>query len=276
MKQDQQKTTKSTSKELDLSSVEITLPSVATKREDRLEKYVTLIYGPPGIGKSTLASNFPKPVFLVTEKGQKGLSVYPVGIPDWLHMRAAVKALRMQKNDFQTIVIDTIDLAFKFCSDYICKKHHITHPSDESWGKGWEFLVDEFTRVIVALQNLDKGIVFISHAKDMEMKLRTITLTKTVPSLTGTGRKIILPFVDIAGYCTMDILDNLTEEETFRERRVILFGASEAYESKDRSGFLPKKTLLHFNNVAAYFPGTAKKLGIPLKVKKKKESTDGS
>ena len=38
---------------------------------------------------------------------------------------------------FKTIIIDTIDNAYKFCTDYVLKKFKIEHESDLGFGKGY-------------------------------------------------------------------------------------------------------------------------------------------
>jgi len=67
-----------------------------------------LIYGVAGIGKSTLASLMPSPVFLAAEDGLSGLE----GIPHW-EIRSygdaidAISALHGE-HQFQTAVFDTV------------------------------------------------------------------------------------------------------------------------------------------------------------------------
>lgn len=253
--------------EVDLTKIQ--LPSEPTKKKDKVEQYIWLLYGPPKIGKSTLANNFKNAIFIAPERGQKGLvDPYVIDVGSWQEIKKIIRLLKKKKHNFKTIVVDTADLAFKFCSDYICVKHGITHPSDEGWGKGWGFLVDEFTRFVVSASNLGMGMVFISHNRDMVIKHRTIELTKEVPTLTGSARRVILPFVDIIGRCGKDYPKDTTEVEGFKERRVVFFEPREEFEAGDRSGFLPKKVLMDYNKIASYFPGSAKEMDIKLRVKK--------
>jgi len=48
----------------------------------------------------------------------------------------------------KTIVLDTVDNAYKMCSDYVCKKFKIEHESDLGYGKGYALINNEFQRVI--------------------------------------------------------------------------------------------------------------------------------
>jgi SpoVK/Ycf46/Vps4 family AAA+-type ATPase len=59
------------------------LPQAKTPPKKKMEEQTILIYGPPKIGKSTLASQFDNPLFLATEAGLNALEVFQVPIPTW-------------------------------------------------------------------------------------------------------------------------------------------------------------------------------------------------
>jgi len=69
-----------------------------------------LIYGPPGIGKTTLASEFPNPVFLQIEDGTPGdAEITSFGlIQTYDELAAALQDLYNEDHDFQTVVIDSV------------------------------------------------------------------------------------------------------------------------------------------------------------------------
>ena len=70
-----------------------------------------LIYGPPGMGKTTLAAEFPSPVFLQVEDGTPGdLELASFGRLDSLdEVNGAIDALYTDDHDRQTLVIDSLD-----------------------------------------------------------------------------------------------------------------------------------------------------------------------
>ena len=82
-----------------------------------LDKIITLepkapritIFGRPGIGKSTLAAQFPKPLFLLTEEtGLSNVEALPVATSFrdiWDNVK---ELLAMDELPFNTIVIDSI------------------------------------------------------------------------------------------------------------------------------------------------------------------------
>jgi len=240
------------------------------KKRTRAEDYTYLFHGPPKIGKTTFAALLINPIamkapfFFRFEEGTKGLSTYgcsPVGWESFKHYLSNLwKMKKVKKKDFpfNYFVFDTADLMFKMCHAYISKKHRITHASDLEWGKGWEFLVDEFARVYAFLQKFGVGLVLLSHSRETEFKTRTMTVNKWQPTLTGTGRRVILPAVDIIGFCSYDTLSEISEAEKFKERRVIRWSPTEEWEAGDRSGYLPEKTRLNPISMLRHFPGNKK------------------
>ena len=68
------------------------------------------IYGSHGIGKSTLASEFPSPIFISTEDGLDSLDV--VSFPKAttiIDVVDSIKTLIKEEHEFKTVVVDTVD-----------------------------------------------------------------------------------------------------------------------------------------------------------------------
>src|SRR6476660_7853412 len=70
-----------------------------------------LIHGQEGVGKTTLASQFPAPVFLQTEDGTRsGISIDTFGLlGNFSAVRAALTALASEPHDYRTVVIDALE-----------------------------------------------------------------------------------------------------------------------------------------------------------------------
>jgi hypothetical protein len=208
------------------------LPKEKTKPKGNFNEYITLIYGAPKIGKSTLANEFNQPLFIATEPGLNSLEVYSVDVPDWETFLNACAEIAKGDHNYRTIIIDTVDNLFKFCSFYVCKRNNIQHESDLDWGKGWHLVKEEFFRVISKLSHLKYGLVFISHGEPIEIKTRTGTITKWVPTMNKQAKEIILPLCDFIFFITAE----LTPEGY---KRVIKTKPSENWEAGDRTGKLP-------------------------------------
>ncbi len=228
------------------------LPKEKTLKSKKLEDYSILLYGPPKIGKSTFASRFDKLLFLATDPGLKHLDVYQTPIPNWVTFKSVVKELQKKPNKFNNIAIDTVDILYKHCSNYVCSKFNFEHPSDEEWGKGYELIQNEFAKWVLKLTYLPGGIIFISHSQDKDVRTRVQRINKIMPTIPGSCRKIIIPLVDIIAYCGFDVTG---EDSDRKEKRVIIVEPSESLEAGDRTGRLPKKLPLSYKAFRRYFDG---------------------
>lgn len=199
-----------------------------------------LIYGPEGVGKTTWANGFPDTLFFATEDGQRFLELLHMPINSWQDFLDAYQLLRKKKarKRYKTFAIDTIDNLWNFCVEHVGKKHGFTHPSEEKWGKGYDLIKSEFTRGMVRLANLGTGIILVSHAQDREVKTRTLTLTKTMPTLPNQARRVIMPMASVIIYASFKTVKDKETGET-KEIRVAITKPTESTEAKDRTGRLP-------------------------------------
>ena len=225
------------------------LPTTKTNPKSNLEEYTILIYGPPKIGKSTLASQFDSPLFLATEAGLNALSVYQTPIIAWEEFLNACKEIATGKHDFKTIVIDTIDNLHKYCREYVRRKNGFTHESDLDFGKGWDLTKDEFIRALTKLSLLPYGLVMISHAEVVEIKTRTAKINKSVPTMQKNARAVVLGMADMILFCDTVV----TEKEG--EKRIIRTKPLENWEAGDRTGKLPAVLPLNYNSFYNAFYG---------------------
>jgi hypothetical protein len=106
------------------------------------------IYGPHGIGKSTLAAQFPDAIFVDTEQGTSHLEVKRVLVNDYKSLCEALSELAHTELPCQTVVIDTIDAVEVFLRAEVCREHRIAGIEGLSYGKGWVFLTEKFTEFI--------------------------------------------------------------------------------------------------------------------------------
>jgi hypothetical protein len=78
------------------------------------------IYGPEGIGKSTLAAGFPGVVFADLEQSTRDLDVERVeGIERWEDLRAWVQSVT--PNDYKAICIDSMTRAEDWAADWVIR-----------------------------------------------------------------------------------------------------------------------------------------------------------
>ena len=194
------------------------LPTAKTQPKPDLADLTVLVYGQTKIGKSTFCSNSEGALFLATEPGLNALDVYQVPLQSWDDLLNACAEITEGKHPFKTVIIDTIDNAYKFCTDYIVKKFKIEHESDLGYGKGYALVNNEFQRVLTKLAFLPYGLFLISHAKEIEVDTRTGKYTRVVPTLPDKARKIVLGMVDMVLFCDLDVTTGRRRREEYPPR----------------------------------------------------------
>jgi len=206
-----------------------------------------VIYGPEGVGKNTLANQFPSPVFIDIEHGTNWMDVKRMTCHSWQDILDAVKWLKTQKHNFKTAILDTADWADRYCVDFLCAKDGKGKTSIEAfgYGKGFTFLAEEFGRLLKELNPLvDSGVhvVFLAHSTVKKMELPDaegaydhyeMKCSKFVSPLLKEWAEAVL-FINYRV--------NVTESETGRtkavggRKRIIHTQHTAAYDAKNRWG----------------------------------------
>jgi len=128
----------------------------------------TVVYGPEGIGKSTLVSKFPDAIFIDTEGSTKVMDVARTQAPSsWTMLMEQVRYL-INNRVCKTIIIDTADWAEILCTNHVCDKNHKESIEAFGYGKGYIYVQEEFGRLLNLLEDATKqgiNVVFTAHAK---------------------------------------------------------------------------------------------------------------
>ncbi len=180
----------------------LTLPSEPTPPEENLESYTLALYGAPKIGKTSFIAEFNDPFFLMFEPGGKGLTIKRRQIGKWEDFQQYVKLI-LASSDFRTIVLDTVDLAYESCSNWVTLEANEDNINEGSlgYGKGVDRADAEFKKQILAITATGRGVVFISHAAEKEFQEATgATYSKIIPSMKDRARRFINGFADIIAY----------------------------------------------------------------------------
>jgi hypothetical protein len=192
---------------------QLTLPTEKSKPTLSLETMKTLLWGPPKIGKSTLAASLDPDhtIFLSTEPGLAGLEVYEQPISSWRDFREVGAALADGGHDFKIAVVDTVDELVTMCAGHVLEglaegneqaARRFIHASDFEYGKGWDAIKGEFQLRVGRLCSLGLGVVFISHDRENKLTDR-VGRERTVlgPSVGAKGpRSWLLGYVNYIFY----------------------------------------------------------------------------
>lgn len=150
------------------SVVPLSLTTGTVSRPDRI-----VIYGTGGIGKSTLAAYLPAPIFIDLESGTGKLNVARDTASDWPTLRGKLAGIAQNPPaGAKTLIIDTATRAEELAKEYVIatrttdKGKHVDSIEGFGWGKGWQFVYDEFAALAADLDRINqKGLIvcLIAH-----------------------------------------------------------------------------------------------------------------
>ena len=176
-----------------------------------LRGYSVFFYGEPKSGKTTIATKFPRHLLLAFEKGYNaipGAMAQPIN--SWGEFRKVLKQLKDPKvrERFETIIIDTADIAYDLCEKYICANakradggYGVDSVADIPFGKGYTMVAKEYDECLRSIVQMDYGLVLISHAVDKTFKDESnLEYSQIVPTLGNKPRNIVSRMCDIIGY----------------------------------------------------------------------------
>jgi AAA domain len=142
--------------------------SLITKQRRR-RPFFGVLYGPPGVGKSTFASEAPNPIFIPCERGLDQITVAKFPTPKDLDEFATyLKAVEEEENDYQTVIIDTADALELLIFDAVCKEGKVQ--SLEEYGGGFQkgyFRAREYwARLLARLTRMSerRTVLLIGHS----------------------------------------------------------------------------------------------------------------
>ena len=128
-----------------------------------------VIYGPEGIGKTTLAAQFPDPVFIDTEGSTYHMDVKRTPKPQsWQELLSQVEQISRNTGICKTLVLDTADWAEMICAKSVVDRYQKKSIEDFGYGKGYTYLQEEFGKLLngfTEVINAGMNVVMTAHAK---------------------------------------------------------------------------------------------------------------
>lgn len=229
------------------------------------------IIGPPGVGKTTLASGFDGALHLVTSEKEVGrLNVPYLLIDSWETLLSITDELlnnRQQYSQYKFLAVDFVDAVWTMCAIATCEKLGVAHYTDAQWGKGSDTLDNYFKKWVTKLIASDYGVIFISHVNQKDVITPGGTISKTVCTLPSRARLVLFPLINVIGCMEYKTVKVPIEggKIALQRQRVMIFEATEYVEAKDRDGVLPREIPLvkdpqgNFRMFREYYDGKRKK-----------------
>ncbi|MGT2812897.1 ATP-binding protein [Streptococcus minor] len=229
-----------------------------------------VIYGPEGIGKSSLAAQFPNPLFIDTEGSTDNMDVTRADKPtSWTMLMNHIAFVKANPTICQTLVIDTIDWAEALALQYICAQHGKSGIEDFGWGSGYTYLIEEIGRLLDRLQELVElgiNVVLTAHAQvkkftkpdelggydRYELKLSNKKTETNVSAKVKEWADMVL----FLNYKTYIITDEKTKKQKAQGgQRVMQTTHSPSWDAKNRHN-LPEELPMDFAAIAHIFAQT--------------------
>ncbi len=135
-----------------------------------------IIYGPEGVGKSTLAAGLPSPIFVDTEEGTSHLDVARVTVTSLEQIEAVVNELLSVEHGYRTFVLDTIDWAEAMLIDAVvreAKNPAVKSIEDFGYGKGYVFAakrMEGFLKMLNGLLKVGMSVVLLGHSRRVKFE----------------------------------------------------------------------------------------------------------
>ena len=223
-----------------------------------------ILYGPEGIGKSTLASKFPDAVFIDTEGSTKELEVARYPAPaSWHDVIIDVKDCASE-GQFKTLVIDTADWAEQLCVKATCEKQGVGGIEEFGYGKGYVYLAENFAELLKACDKcIEAGInvVFTAHAqmRKFEQPDEMGAYDRWEMKLSKKVAPMLKEWADMVLFCNYKT-DVITDQNTKSKkavggRRVMYASHHPCWDAKNRYN-LPDQMEMDFSKIANLFSNT--------------------
>ena len=194
-----------------------------------------LIHGAEGVGKTTIASKFPAPIFLQAEDGcPRGLEINSFGVlHDFADLRSAIGALASEQHHYRTVVIDSLDATEEMIWHDACRSQGWSSIESPGYGKGYvivESLVDRHSeRPRVLRHRLGMSVVLLAHsAIETINDPRAASYTSYQLRLHKRARGLVADWCDAIGFLAPD-LHVQSEEVGFGKKRNRADGGSQRW-----------------------------------------------
>lgn len=223
------------------------------------------IYGNHGIGKSTLAAQFPNPIFISTEDGIDSLDV--TSFPKATHVNEVVENIKIlikEDHDFKTVVIDSVDWLVE---PLIVSNVESSHDQkDLAYGKGQMLVAEEFREILQGCDVLRRrrgmNVVLLAHASVVKFEdPRSEGYDRYQPKLPNRCNALLQEWVDILAFASFKVIVKKSDAGFNQQKtrgittgeRLLHFVEQPAFVAKNRYS-LPDDFEMTFDNLAKLVP----------------------
>ena len=189
----------------------MTLPTnVLTQANMRAPKGI--VYGPPGIGKTTFGANTHKPIIVDCENGSAHVDCDRTPyLSDWISIQSWLTSLASGGHDYCTVVIDSVDWLLRRIEEHVAGVNHsqtgmsqTLNRSHGGYGNGKQVLKNyAYQYLLPALDqmvNSGLAVVLLAHATRTEItSIDGVTVEKSGPEIHPALASTMIEWADFVG-----------------------------------------------------------------------------
>lgn len=221
-----------------ISKSKIILPTVKTVMAQSIYGYILLFYGPPGIGKTSFADGLSDTTFFIsTDRGTRFLPALRLEVYNWDDLLKVIIKCEQEgvKDKYKFIALDHVDDICTMAEDYTCDYFDVEGLSDVGFNKGWRMYKKSIWSIMQRILALDVGLILIAHETIRPIKTKVIQTDRTMPDLSKSAWKVLVPKCDLVGYCGFRTMKKKGGKKQKTSRRIIRTSPLESIYAKDRT-----------------------------------------
>lgn len=187
-----------------------------------------LLYGTPGIGKSTFGAQAPKPIFVPTEDGLDEIDCERLPLATiYDEVTTALTELRTTDHAYETVVVDSLDWLERLIFDRVCSEFGVNNieKADGGYSRGYAHALTYWREVLEHLNALrhhrNMVVLLIAHAKVERFEdPESPPYDRYSPRLNKHAAALVMEWVDAVLFATRK-LRTQTDDAGFGRKRTI-------------------------------------------------------
>lgn len=234
------------------------LPSEPTQAQLDPARLIWLLIANPKWGKTRFFMSNPDALLIAFEEGHKFQRGHKIVIDEWDNRRhkawqdeegvnhmTFMKAIEVLESTdkFKMVIIDTADMAAKFCLDHFTTLKKVEHASDiGEYGRGWDVALNTpFRRAIMRIAKTGRGIAFITHTRNEILRFSTGEKAKKECTLPTGVRRLCESQADVIMHGE---LGKKLEGERLRSRILVCEGDMDTLAGNRSGAMLPSRYIV--------------------------------
>lgn len=219
-----------------------------------------IIYGSEGIGKSTLAAQFPKPIFIDIEESTNNMQVSRLEKPtSWQMLLNQIDWIKSKNSLFKTVIIDTADWAEVLCKEKVMSDNKWTNIDSANYGVKYVALSTEWGKFLNKLSELTGvgiNVVLTAHAtmKKFELPEEMGAYDRWELKLEKRSAAITKEWADLILFCNYKtiVIQDGKKSKAQGQKRIMYTTHNAVWDAKNRHN-LADELEMKFDSIAHIF-----------------------